>query len=88
MYVAKEVKDENGLVYAIQLENNPKAKTCVLHRNLLMPCGDFTISDADTSEPKCTPYMTRLNSLFYTSPNTQVHTPTEASQSLEEEEKE
>ena len=32
--------------------------------------------------------MTRSKSLFYTSPNTQVHTPTEASQSLEEEEKE
>ena len=38
----KEKKDEDGLVYAIVEEGNPKSRVRILHRNHLLLCEQFS----------------------------------------------
>ena len=41
IYRIKEKKDEDGLVYSVVEEGNPKSSVRVLHRNRLLSCEQF-----------------------------------------------
>ena len=41
IYKVLQQKDEDGLVYAVQEEQQPNAKVRVLHRNNLLSCDEF-----------------------------------------------
>ena len=41
IYRRKEKKDEDGLVYAVVEEGNPKSRVRILHRNHLLSCEQF-----------------------------------------------
>ena len=43
IYRTKEKKDEDGLVYAVVEEGNPKSRVRVLHRNHLLSCEQFPV---------------------------------------------
>ena len=43
IYIIKERKDDDGLVYAIVEENNPRGKLGILHRNNLLACDEFPV---------------------------------------------
>ena len=41
IYIIKERKDDNGLVYPVVEENNSRGRLWILHRSNLLPCDEF-----------------------------------------------
>ena len=52
IYQIKEKKDEDGLVYVVVEEGNPKSRVRILHRNQLLLCEQFPTFTAGKSYRK------------------------------------
>ena len=52
IYIIKVIHGEGNVVYSIQQEGDPKAKIRVVHRNMLMSCGDLQLDETKDSEQK------------------------------------
>ena len=87
VYVVKSVKDDDGVVYAVQPEGYTKAKVRVLHRNLLMPCGSLPTPthDANTTTPRKIMTRSKAGSSRQQSTHSQDATADDADLNVEEE---